>query len=1115
MSQKHPKAFEFSPQKQALLQSLLAEAEIDSTAEPRITRRSQHEPTIPLSFAQERLWFLNQLEGSTANYNLPGAIRIRGDLDVKALQQSLSEIVNRHEVLRTRFQTVNGSPIQVIEPEIAININLLDLREKEASEQQTALKQQIQQEANSAFELEKAPLIRCRLLQLETQEYVLLVTMHHIVSDGWSIGLFIQELSVLYQAFSQGKPSPLPELSIQYADYAVWQRQRLSGEVLETQLSYWKQQLAGVPGLLQLPSDRPRLSRQTYRGKTQNFSLSADLTQSLQALSRESGTTLFMTLLAAFATLLYRYSGQADIAIGSPIANRHHGDIESLIGCFVNTLVLRTRCEGNPSFKSLLTQVKETTLKAYEYQDVPFGQIVEALRPQRSLSHSPLFQVMFILQNASLAEVELSGLRLNELEQESTTARFDLTLSISETDEGVVGAWEYNTDLFDSSTIARMLGHFQSLLSAIVENPQLKVDEIPLLDEAERHRLLVEWNNTATKYPKDKSIHQLFEEQVDKTPDKVAIVIEKQQLTYKQLNKKANQLAHYLQSLGVSSEILVGICMERSAEMLIALLGILKAGAAYVPIDPTYPKDRISWMLSDSKLFILLTQGELIAKLPTHNAQVVDLNQDLATFTAANQNNLDCEMAATDLAYVIYTSGSTGKPKGVQINRGAVVNFLHTMQSSLQIDSTDVMLAVTTISFDISVLEIFLPLITGAQLVLASREVASDGKQLAQYLTTSGATLMQGTPATWQLLLAAQWQGNAHLKILCGGEALRADLAQALLDKGSSLWNLYGPTETTIWSAIQPVKAPQLNQATVPIGKPIGNTQIYLLDLNQQPVPIGIPGEIHIGGAGLARGYLNRPDLTEAKFIPDPFGDINNDRLYKTGDLARYLADGSIEYLGRLDHQVKIRGFRIELGEIESILNTHPKIQQAVVIAREDIPGNKRLVAYLVSKDHSLSTTQLSEFLKQKLPEYMVSYAFVVLEALPLTPNGKVDRKALPAPDGVINRTQKYVPPQTDTEKHIAAVLQEALQLEKVGIYDNFFELGANSLILVKIHSKLQETLSVEISLVDMFTYPNIKVLSQYIVDFDNSKPLSDLPKIDRKKVKSSIKKRRQLRRKN
>jgi amino acid adenylation domain-containing protein/non-ribosomal peptide synthase protein (TIGR01720 family) len=1074
-----------SPAKQALLEKW-------TRGEPKtklsvIEQRKEQAPP-PLTFAQQRLWFLNQLEPNSTIYNIPIAIRVTGRLNLAALEQSFNEIVLRHEVLRTTFALIDNQPVQVIHSAPTSIISVVDLRNLPVIKRETEVKQLIIEAAQCPFDLGVGPLLRTTLLWLDEEEYILLVVMHHIVTDEWSMGVFIQELSTLYQAFCVGEPSPLPELPIQYADFAVWQRQRLSESVLKTQLNYWLSQLDGAPELLQLPNDRSRPSVQTYQGTTQSFTINTDLTQKLQTISQESGTTLFMTLLAAFATLLYRYSGESDILIGSPIANRNPSEIESLIGFFLNTLVLRTRFEDSPSFEKLLTQVRETTLKAYEHQDVPFEQVVEALQPQRSLSHSPLFQVMFVLQNAPRSELELPGVTWCELNQQSTTAMFDLTVSMTETDQGLVGKWEYNTDLFDGSTIERMAAHFQNLCRAIVENPVAAVGELPLLSEAERHQLL-SFNDTASVYPTDKCIHQLFEQQVERTPQSVAVVFENQQLTYEQLNQRANQLAHYLQTLGVGPEVLVGICVERSIEMMVGLLGILKAGGAYVPLDPNYPRERLSYMLADSGVEVLLAHKSLLESLPSHTAQVVCLDSDWGAIEQHQKNNLDVGVCSDNLAYVIYTSGSTGLPKGVEICHHSVVNFLNSMSYLLELTQEDTFSAVTTISFDIAALELYLPLMVGAKVIVVSREIATNGDLLLAELLKSKTTAMQATPATWQMLLAAGWSSHYSLKVFCGGEALPAQLAHQILETGSKLWNLYGPTEATIWSTLDRVgvnKTVAGNENAPSIGRPISNTQIHILDSHFQPVPIGVAGELYIGGDGLARGYLNRPELTREKFIPNPFSDSKSERLYKTGDLARYSSEGNIEFLGRIDHQIKIRGFRIELGEIEAVLNTHPQIEQAVVITKEDIPNKKRLVAYFVSSDESLTTNQTREFLIQKLPEYMVPNAFVILDSLPLTPNGKVDRFALPAPETVRDDLLgTFVAPQTPVEKILAKIWTQVLLIEQVGIHDNFFELGGDSITSIQIVARAKK-MGLELTPRHMISHQTIAKLAEVTTTTQN-----------------------------
>lgn len=1052
--------FNLSPKKQALLQALLKEEGVDFPSAQRISRRNDDE-SIPLSFAQQRLWFLDQLQPGTAIYNIPGAFRFKGLLDVVALQASFNEILRRHEALRTTFPTVEGQPVAATDEETLSSyaLSVVDLRDIPDTEREAIAQKQAVEEIQRPFDLARKPLLRTTLLRLGEEEYILLLTLHHIIADGWSLGLLIQELAVLYETFSTQKPTlqqaTLPELPIQYADFAHWQRQWLQGEVLETQLSYWKQQLGGNLPVLQLPCDRPRPTSQTFRGKSTSFVLPQTLSRAVKALASSQGVTLYMTLLAAFKTLLYRYTGQDDILVGSPVANRNRTEIEGLIGVFVNTLVMRTQLDGNLSFREVLGRVREVVLGADAHQDLPFEKLVDELQPERNMSYSPLFQVMFVLQNAPAESLEFSGLTLEPLILDKGTAQFDLTLDVSETTKGINCRFEYSTDLFDDTTISRMMGHFQTLLEGIVVTPEQRISQLPLLTEAERYQLLVEWNGTQAQYPLEQCIHQLFEAQVEKTPDAVAVVFEDKQLTYRELNERANQLAHYLKKLGVKPDVLVGICVERSWEMLVGLLGILKAGGAYVPLDPAYPQERLAFMLSDSQMPILLTQQQLLERLPDYQAYVICLDTDWETISKNSKENPVSNITSNDLAYIIYTSGSTGKPKGVQIPHAAVVNFLQSMQCEPGITESDALLAVTSISFDIAALELYLPLVTCARLVLASREVASDGRQLGEQLNASGATVMQATPATWRMLLATGWQGSPQLKILCGGEALSRDLAEQLLEKGASLWNLYGPTETTIWSTACKVEANKLSKSLVPIGCPIANTQVYLLDSFGQPVPIGIPGELHIGGAGLARGYLNRPELTAEKFISDSIGG----RLYKTGDLARYLPDGTIEYIERIDHQVKLRGFRIELGEIEAVLSQHPAVEQAVVIAREDEQGNKRLVAYIVSQTSSKDIThELRNFLENKLPNYMVPSAFVMLEALPLTPNGKVDRRALPASDRLqLKSEDTFVYPITPVEKVLAEIWTQVLGVEKVGIHDNFFELGGDSILSIQIIYKANQ----------------------------------------------------------
>ena len=814
-----------------------------------------------------------------------------------------------------------------------------------------------------------------------------------------------------------------------------------------------------------------------------------------------------MALLTAFNILLYRYTGQADILVGSPIANRNRKEIEGLIGLFTNTLVFRTDLSHNPTFKELLGRVRETALGAYNHQDLPFEKLVEVLQPERNLSHNPIFQVLFALRNIKMPTLELPGLTLTPQEMDRKTARFDLALDLWEEADGICGVFEYNTDLFNASTIKRIAGHFQTLLESIITNPEQPISSLQFLREAEQQQILVEWNNTQTDHPLDRCLHHLFEEQTELNPDSIAVVFQNVEtrdlasLTYRELNQRANQLAHYLQKLGVKPETLVGICCDRSLDMIIGLLGILKAGGAYVPIDPAYPQERLALMLEDSEVTVLLTQKHLLNTLPSHNAQIVCLDdwqwQETQTINSLTK--------PSNLAYVIYTSGSTGRPKGVQINHASVVNFLSSLRQQIGITAKDVMLAVTSLSFDIAGLELFLPIIVGASVIIASREVAADGIQLLETLNKCGATFMQATPATWRMLLAAGWQGSKNLKILCGGEALSQQLANQLLVRSDRFWNLYGPTETTIWSTIHEIK---YQNQPITIGCPIANTQIYILDSYLQPVPVGVFGELHIGGAGLSRGYLNRPELTAEKFISYQSSVISHQstKIYKTGDLARYLPDGTIEFFGRIDHQVKIRGFRIELGEIEALLTQHPEVQQAVVVAI-DHQGDKRLVAYIVPhvETRNFASLQLCQFLKEKLPEYMIPSAFVLLEALPLTPNGKIDRRALPAPENNnIELDSNFIAPRTEVEKIIASIWTEVLGVPQVGIHDNFFELGGHSLLATQVISRLRAKFEAEFPLRCLFESPTVAGLSEYIHSNSTQQKL-EIPAIERVSRKNEL----------
>ncbi|MCH7625550.1 MAG: amino acid adenylation domain-containing protein, partial [Chloroflexi bacterium] len=981
-----------SPEKRALLERELMKRGTDDVAIGVIPRRADT-GNIPLSFAQQRLWFLAQLEPDSPAYNMPKAMHMRGPLNVAALQRSLNEIIARHEVMRTRYVSTDGIPTQVVADGCSIDLPVIDMTDVPGADREHELQRVMSEEAGRRFDLSTDLTLRAALIKLDLQEHVLLLTTHHIASDGWSTGVLTRELSALYAAYCEGRPSPLGDLPIQYSDYSQWQRDWLRGEVLDSQLAYWRDRLADAAFTLDLPTDRPRPAEQTYRGKRRSLLLPAALSDSLKVLSRQEGATLFMTLLAAFKTLLFRQTGQEDIVVGSPIAGRKHAETEQLIGFFVNNLVLRTDLAGDPTFVELLSRVRRHAVDAYENQDIPFEKLVEALQPKRDPSRHPLFQVMFALQNTPREEFELAGLTVSALEIESRGTPFDLTLSVAETEGRLTTSVTYNTDLFDSLTIDRMLDQYRVLLQGIAAEPTLRISRLPLLTKEERRKIVEEWNDTRVDYPSEALVHRLFEAQVESNPDAAAVEFAEARMTYRELDRRANKLAHHLRKLGVRSEVLVGVNLERSLDMVVAMLGILKAGGAYLPLDPAYPAERLEFMLRDANVRFVLTHSNLCEALPDTVDHVVCVDVDSRDIGNESDANPSSMVGAENLAYVIYTSGSTGRPKGVQVTHRALANCLKFFAEEPGISKTDTLLAVTTLSFDIATLELLLPLTVGARVVIVGREEASDGAGLADRLATSHATIMQATPATWRLLLQAGWRGDSSLKVLCGGDALPRDLADGLLATGAMVWNLYGPTETTIWSAIQRVEP---GEGPVPIGRPIANTRMHILDANLQPVPVGVSGHIYIGGHGLARGYLGWPELTDERFISDPLGADSASRLYMTGDLGKYLADGSIQYLGRTDNQVKLRGFRIELGEIESVLGQNASVGEAVVCVREYGSEDHRLVAYVVPADGSaFSESELRDHLRRKLPDYMVPADFVLLDALPLTPNGKVDRKAL------------------------------------------------------------------------------------------------------------------------
>lgn len=1048
---------------------------------------------IPLSLTQQGLWLIEQLVPGTAMHTIPLAFQIIGQLNLASLQDSLMEIARRHAVLRTRFAVSEGEPVQVIAASTPWEIEQIDLRMLAKEEREAAASQLAHQRVHQPFDLCSDLLLHVSIIRLEEQKYLLLMNMHHLISDGWSIEVFLYELRVLYNAYCQKQSSPLAELAIQYADFTIWQRQWLQTTVLEGQLAYWKQQLVGAPALLSLPTDHPRPALQRFRGAAISFFVPRACTRALKALSQQEEVTLFMTLLAAWQTLLFRYTGQEDLVVGTPTAGRTQRQTEELIGFFVNMLVLRTDLSGNPRFQQLLQCVRETALQAYAHQEVPFEQVVEALQPARDLSFNPLFQVAFVLQNSSVEFGELLNLQVTPFIIEKETTQFDLTLELTETAEGLEGHLEYNTDLFEATTISRMVHHFQALLEMISEDAEQRIGEIPFLGEAERQQLLIEWNATQADYPGEQCIHQLFEAQVERTPEAVALVADDRQLTYQELNGHANRLAHRLQELGVEPEVLVGVCMERSVELIVALLAILKAGGAYVPLSPRDPRERIAWQLQDTQANILLTHEYLKnGVLSTEICEILALDTFWAQDATLPSKPVQSHHLSEALAYVMYTSGSTGKPKGVAVTHRNIVRLiLGTHYATF--DSQEIFLHYAPIAFDASTFEIWGALLHGARLVIAPPALPSL-EALGTLITRCQVSTLWLTAELFHQMVDSHLPALQGVRqLLAGGDRLSVShVCKVLSDlPDTQLINGYGPTEGTTFSCCATLESLGSHCNSVPIGRPIANTQLYVLDAHMQPVPIGVVGELFIGGAGLARGYLNRPELTAEKFVPNPFSGEPGTRLYRTGDRVRYLPDGDLEFLGRLDHQIKIRGFRVELGEIEAALAQYPYVQESVVVLREGLAGEKQLVGYVTAHTNGealdqsgelLTSAVLRHWLQERLPVYAVPAAVLLIEKMPLTSNGKLDRRALPTPDQVqLVSKQHFVKPRTAVEEILVSIWSEVLGVEQVSLFDDFFALGGHSLLATKIITRLRKTFQVELPLQAIFDAPTPLRLSQLI----------------------------------
>ena len=1013
--------------------------------------------SMPVAHSQQRLWFLRQMDPLSATYNLSTAFHMRGPLDVAAFERSFDVLVARHESLRTSFSAVDGAPRCSVDLDARLSLEFVDVSQTEAvAREQTALAL-VTDAASRPFDLAHCPLLRLLLVKLSPQHHLCCIVVDHIVADGISMGIVFIELQALYRQYTGGPPAALPPLAVQYIDHVHWHEQVLAAGALDHDLAFWKQQLRGLPPVLSLPTDRPRPRLQTSQGARALEIFPAPLVAELKALARREGVTLYMVLLAGLEILLHRHSGEEDFAVGTAVGARNRPEVERVVGFFANNIVLRADLSGAPTVRELLARVRDVALKAYAHQDMPFDVLVDALAPRRDLDHSPLFQVLFVLHNQMVSR-GLGDVTCELQELPLKTARFDLSVDVFDLADGMRVYFEYNTDLFEEATVRRMIDHYRRLLAGLAADPQARIGALPMLDADEQQALLVHGRGRALAPPAQATVPAMFDAQARRTPDAPAVLFEGRALSYAELDACANRLAHHLLALGVRSESLVGVWMERSIDMVVALLAVLKAGAAYVPLDPAFPRDRLAFMIGDAALDVVLTHSALAAGLAADGPSAVRMDADAAAIAALPATPPAVDVAASHLAYAIYTSGSTGRPKGVEIEHAAVVNFLRSMHAEPGIVVGDRLVAVTTLSFDIAGLEIWGPLTAGGTVVLASRTTALDGLQLAALLDQAQATLLQATPATWRLLLESGWRGRPGLKMLCGGEALPRDLADRLLALPGELWNMYGPTETTIWSTLC-----RVHDTTRPIaiGRPIAETTVHVLEASGLPAPLGVAGELCIGGAGVARGYRNRPEMTAERFVHVTIGDAAPERVYRTGDLVRLRRDGQLEFVGRRDHQLKIRGFRVEPGEIETALLEHPAVKQAVVVGRHATPTDVRLVAYVVFQaGETLTTSDVRRHLRVSLPEYMIPSMMMTVDSIATTPNGKVDRGALPDP--FMNAMQPgptYLPPAPGPEQAMAEIWRDVLRIELVGAEDNFFELGGHSLLALRVTAAVKKQL--------------------------------------------------------
>lgn len=1092
-----------SPDKRALLERRLMEKRAAAAKQQGIHRRAGQGP-CPLSFAQELMWLLDHLIDTSA-YHVPRALRVKGPLNTEALEYALNKIVERHDVLHTTYQEVEGQPLQFVSSSATLELERVDLSGLETEQREREATRILVEEGKRKFDFVHDPMLRAFLLRLDSQEHILLLVSHHIASDGQSKAVLFRELKAFYLAYCSGTTAEMPELPIQYADYAVWQREWMQGDILNNHLAYWKGQLASAPMLLELPTDRPRPSVQSFEGARQFLKCPDGMLENLKSLCRQEGVTLFMTMLAAFGTLLFRWSGQEDMLIGTPVSGRNRTELEPLIGYFSNSVVLRLGLVGDPTFRELIQRIKEVALGAYSHQDLPFEKLVLEMQPQRDLSYSPMYQVMFSVGEHKDLGLELPGLEITPIIVDRGVAKFDMTLGMTELRNGLMCNIEYCSALFEASTMQRLAGHFQNLLQGIVSNPDQHLSGLPMLSGEDRRKFLFGWNDTHRDYPRDVLVPQLFEAQVEQGGDRTAVVYEAGRLSYRELNQRANQLAHFLRRRGVGPEVRVAVCVERSLDMIVAVMGVMKAGGAYVPLDAMYARERLSIILRDAECPVLLTQHSMLASAPETGAEVIALDSDWHRIAEESKENPTPEITADSLAYVVYTSGSTGIPKGVMVTHGGLVNQYRAWEETYELcSSASSWLFMANFSFDVFNGDLTRALCSGGKLVICPMEFLLNPEGLYGLMVREKIDCAEFVPAVLRNLVAHLQQTNQKLDfmrlLICGSDTWSAADCRAVLaiagDKPRVI-NSYGVTEATIDSCYMNITPEKLRgDGVVPIGRPFPNSRTYVLDRHMEPSPIGVPGVLYVGGAGVARGYLNRPELTAEKFVPDPFHHEPGARLYNTGDGARYLPDGNIQFLGRTDDQVKIRGFRIELGEIETALSKHPSLQQAVVIAREFSPGDLRLVAYVVAAPgETIDIGILRSYLKGKLPAYMLPSAFVVLEKIPLNANRKVDRKALPAPaQKSADLEQGFVAPRTDSEQILASLWSEVLRLSPIGIHDNFFELGGHSLMAIQVISRVRNQFHVEMPLRMLFENPTVAEMCVAIHSHrDHGKP-NDAP---------------------